>query len=87
VDPRESELHAALEALEPEARRLLADRDYDGFYTAAARLRPAVDRFLDGVLVMAEDPRLRANRLGLLRRVAELLSAPLALSRLALGGR
>ena len=33
---------------------------------------PAVNRFFDAVLVMAEDPRLRQNRLGMLQRIAAL---------------
>jgi len=40
-------------------------------------LRPAVDRFFDEVLVMAEDEKLRRNRLALLRRVGALF-APVA---------
>jgi glycyl-tRNA synthetase beta chain len=33
-----------------------------------------VARFFDDVLVMADDPRVRANRLGLMRRVAALFA-------------
>jgi glycyl-tRNA synthetase len=33
---------------------------------------PAVNKFFDAVLVMAEDERVRANRLGLLQRIAAL---------------
>jgi len=39
-----------------------------------ASLRGCVDAFFDGVLVMAEEPRLRANRLALLGQVAALFS-------------
>lgn len=41
---------------------------YEERLRALAALRAPVDRFFDDVLVMAEDPRLRANRLGLLRQ-------------------
>ncbi len=37
-----------------------------------ARLSPELDRFFAAVMVMAEDPRLRDNRLGLLRGIAAL---------------
>ena len=37
-----------------------------------ASLRPSVDAFFDGVLVMAPDDRVRNNRLGLLRAIADL---------------
>ena len=40
-------------------------------------LRPAVDRFFDEVLVMAEDEKIRRNRLALLGRVGALF-APVA---------
>jgi glycyl-tRNA synthetase beta chain len=48
----------------------------DGGYEARLRslssLRGPVDRFFDDVLVMAEDPRVRANRLGLLGQALSL---------------
>jgi glycyl-tRNA synthetase beta chain len=47
-------------------------RDYAGVLRAVASLKPAVDRFFDEVLVMAEDPTVRANRLGLMKRVSDL---------------
>jgi glycyl-tRNA synthetase beta chain len=42
------------------------DGGYEGRLRALASLRGPVDRFFDDVLVMHEDPRVRANRLGLL---------------------
>jgi glycyl-tRNA synthetase beta chain len=39
-----------------------------------ASLRGSVDAFFDGVLVMAEDTRLRANRLALLGQIAALFN-------------
>jgi len=46
-------------------------RDYDAILTLTARLRPAIDRFFDEVLVMHEDPGLRRNRLLLLALLDE----------------
>jgi len=40
-----------------------------------ATLRPAVDRFFDKVLVMAEDRTVRQNRLRLLGKLDELFSS------------
>ena len=37
-----------------------------------ARLGPLLDRFFDDVLVMADDARVRENRLGLLQSIARL---------------
>ncbi|HEY8414354.1 MAG TPA: glycine--tRNA ligase subunit beta [Thermaerobacter sp.] len=82
-EPEEGELHAALQAARDAAEQALAARDYAAYFQAVARLRPAVDAFLDRVLVMAEDPALRANRLALLKRVADLASRVAALGELA----
>ncbi|MBI3932778.1 MAG: glycine--tRNA ligase subunit beta [Acidobacteria bacterium] len=62
----EGELHAAVGRLE------VRDGGYEARLRALAGLRAPVDRFFDDVLVMAEDPRLRANRLGLLSRTLSL---------------
>ena len=48
----------------------------------SAVLRPAVDAFFDSVMVMAEDPALRANRLALLGRLRGLFMHAADLSRL-----
>jgi glycyl-tRNA synthetase beta chain len=62
----ERDLHAAVAEL----------RGVDGGYESRLRslsgLRGPVDRFFDDVHVMAEDPRLRANRLGLLSQALSL---------------
>jgi glycyl-tRNA synthetase beta chain len=49
-----------------------ADGGYEARLRALSSLRGPVDRFFDDVLVMAEDPRLRANRLGLLGQALSL---------------
>jgi glycyl-tRNA synthetase beta chain len=73
-DDAERHLLAELERVENEASSLRADRNYPAVLRNVATLEPAVARFFDDVLVMAEDPRLRANRLGLMRRVAALFA-------------
>jgi glycyl-tRNA synthetase beta chain len=47
----------------------VAAEDFTAAMAALAGLRPAVDAFFDGVIVNAPDPKLRANRLGLLARL------------------
>ncbi|HET7745729.1 MAG TPA: glycine--tRNA ligase subunit beta, partial [Vicinamibacteria bacterium] len=64
-EPAERALHEAV------ARLQGTNGSYESRLRALAGLRGPVDRFFDDVLVMAEDPRVRANRLGLL---AETLS-------------
>ncbi|MDP7504575.1 MAG: glycine--tRNA ligase subunit beta [Nitrospinota bacterium] len=49
-------------------------RAYAGVMEKVTALRPAVDRFFDEVLVMAEDEKLRRNRLALLGRVGALFT-------------
>ena len=46
------------------------------------RCAPRSDRFFDDVLVMAEDPRVRANRLALLRQALSLFYRIADISRL-----
>jgi glycyl-tRNA synthetase beta chain len=62
-------LHDALQALAPLVESRMAAGDYSGALVACARARDAVDRFFDDVMVMDEDPALRANRLALLKGV------------------
>ena len=57
------------------SRRPLRPRDFSGALAAAAELGPPVDRFFDEVLVMAEDERVRANRLRLLLDVRDAVGA------------
>src|SRR6187401_326230 len=69
LEPAEKSLHEALAGIVPEVERSLSKRDYSGALTRLATLRPAVDGFFDGVMVNAEDPALRRNRLALLAQV------------------
>jgi len=44
----------------------------EGFFNAFLPAIPVINRFFDAVMVMAEDPAVRANRLGLLQTLAAL---------------
>jgi glycyl-tRNA synthetase beta chain len=68
----EKDLADEVERVEREAASLREGRDYPAVLRKVAELKPAVDRFFDDVLVMAEDARLRENRLALVQRVAGL---------------
>ena len=59
-----------------------ARREYAAALGQLAQLRPAVDGFFDQVMVMAEDPKLRANRLALLSGLRDLFGGVADLSRL-----
>jgi len=83
ADPAEGELFAAYRDVREQVAPLLARGAYLEALRAAAALRGPVDRFFDAVLVMAEDPEVRANRLALLAAVAGLGQRVADLGRLA----
>jgi glycyl-tRNA synthetase len=68
-EPAEKELYQALLKVEETPRRPGSMED---FLTAFLPIIPAISRFFEEVLVMTEEARLRANRLGLLQRIAAL---------------
>ncbi|HVU83120.1 MAG TPA: DALR anticodon-binding domain-containing protein, partial [Rhodanobacteraceae bacterium] len=72
-EPAEQALAQALDAAHQDnAARLdrnAAERDYAGALTRLAQLQAPIDAFFDGVMVMADDPALRANRIALLARI------------------
>ncbi len=74
AEPAEKALRVELERVEREAAALRTRRDYPAILRAVATLEPAIGAFFDGVMVMAEDPPVRANRLALMRRVAALFA-------------
>jgi glycyl-tRNA synthetase beta chain len=62
-------LHDALVEVVPQADAAFVTGDYTESLQALAALRAPVDAFFDGVMVNADDPALRANRLGLLAKL------------------
>jgi glycyl-tRNA synthetase beta chain len=68
----EYELYQQITRSESALAPLLERRDYAASLNHLARLRPTVDRFFDGVMVMEEDRALRHNRLALLSRLKAL---------------
>jgi len=66
VEPSEKALHAALHAAETEANAALGQQDYAAAMRAMAKLRAPVDAFFEAVMVNADDPAIRKNRLALL---------------------
>ncbi|MBV1733746.1 MAG: glycine--tRNA ligase subunit beta, partial [Hydrogenophaga sp.] len=67
----------------PAADAEFTNGDYTASLMTLAALRAPVDAFFDGVMVNAEDPALRANRLGLLKQLHEAMNRVADLSRLA----
>lgn len=79
----EHDLWLAFERLAPVVEHHCESGDYAGALRALATVKPVVDRFFDDVLVMADDPAIRANRLALLRGVAATMNRVADISRLA----
>jgi glycyl-tRNA synthetase len=68
-EPTEKELFSALKKVEEAARE---GDSVDEVFTRFVPMIPAINRFFDAVLVMAENPAIRSNRLGLLQRISAL---------------
>ena len=82
TDPAEQVLGEQVLAVARQVEPMFAAREYTGALRLLAALRTAVDKFFDDVMVMAEDPALRANRLALLARIQSLFLHAADLSRL-----
>ena len=79
----EKDLFAAMQTAVPAANAQFDAGDYTTSLQALAALRGPVDAFFDGVMVNADDPQLKANRLGLLKSLHEAMNRVADLSRLA----
>jgi glycyl-tRNA synthetase beta chain len=71
-DTVEHELYAAYRQSSEKIMNLLTRQQYPEVLRELAGLRQPIDRFFDGVLVMEEDPEIRANRLALLKVIRDL---------------
>ena len=66
----EKELADRILAVEQRVAPLMADANYGASLQALSHLREPVDRFFDDVMVMAEKPEVRDNRLAMLQSLA-----------------
>lgn len=83
VEPAEKALADALKTVAPAADAAWAAGNYAANLQALAALKAPVDAFFDGVMVNAEDPALKANRLGLLATLHDAMNRVADLSKLA----
>ncbi len=79
----EKSLAEALQSVAPRAEAAFTAGDYAVSLQALAALKAPVDAFFEGVMVNAEDPALRANRLGLLATLHQAMNRVADLSKLA----
>lgn len=82
-EPAEAALAQAVQATEPVSRAAFDNGDYTASLQALAVLKTPVDAFFDTVMVNADDPGLRRNRLALLAQLHAAMNRVADLSRLA----
>jgi glycyl-tRNA synthetase beta chain len=82
-DSAEGDLYEAIQTVKSSADGLISAGLWLDALTKIATLRGPVDRFFDKVMVMAEDPQVRTNRLALLTRIADLFGKIADFSRIA----
>lgn len=82
IEAAERALYEQLRSAEQDTAPLFADSNYQDALMRLATLRPVVDQFFDTVMVMADDPAVRNNRLALLSRLRGVFLQVADLSRL-----
>ena len=83
VEDAEKDLVVKVAAIGLDADKAFAAGDYTASLQALAALKTPVDAFFDSVMVNADDPALRANRLALLNQLHRTMNRVADLSRLA----
>jgi glycyl-tRNA synthetase beta chain len=83
VEPAEKALAGVMDKLRPDVAARFAAGDYAGSLQVLAQARGSVDAFFNDVMVMAEDPSVRGNRIALLRQLHALMNQVADLSTLA----
>jgi len=75
-------LHQLVEQKRQQIEPMLTAYDYEAVLLSLAELRQPVDHFFDEVMVMVDDPALRANRLALLDQLRHLFLKVADISRI-----
>ena len=83
AEPAEQALYVALQATLPQTQAQFEAGDYRAHLLGLAALHGPVDAFFESVLVNADDPAVRANRLALLRTLHRAMNRVAELARLA----
>ena len=83
VEPAEKALASVVEKVRPDVAARFAVNDYAGSLKVLAQAKEPVDAFFNDVMIMAEDPKVRGNRVALLRELHALMNQVADISRLA----
>lgn len=86
TDAAETGLHRQVETSRKEFGQQMMKGRYGNALDALVKLKPAIDAFFEAVMVNAEDPAVRANRLSLIKEVEELFMAFADFSRIVIQG-
>jgi glycyl-tRNA synthetase beta chain len=82
TEPQEKQLFATMKPIHDKIQALLTDKAYTEILQLLATLKTPVDDFFDNILVMADNPDLRQNRLALLHQLAQLCRSVMPLGSL-----
>lgn len=83
TEPAEQALAQSIAAVQPVAQKQFNSGDYKAALATLAQTRTAVDTFFNDIMVMAEDQKVRLNRLALLAQLHRLMNQVADISRLA----
>lgn len=83
-EPAESALWHSYMRIRPEVESAKRNHDYGAALRSLASMRGVVDEFFKAVMVMAEDPAVRKNRISLLSSVSQLFTSIADISRIVI---
>jgi glycyl-tRNA synthetase beta chain len=83
-EPAEAALWQAYRRVQPEVAAAQKSHDYDTALRALASMRRVVDEFFEEIMVMAEDPAIRKNRIALLQCVSMLFTGIADISKIVI---
>jgi glycyl-tRNA synthetase beta chain len=86
VEKEERELHSAFSIIEHNAWPMIARGDFGRAQGIIFKIQPVLTTFFDRILVMAEEKKLRQNRLGLLQAINRMLAGMADYSQVVVEG-
>ena len=84
--PTESALHQAISEEQEKMKSAMTGGEYGRALDSLVRLKPAIDAFFTAVMVNAEDPAIRSNRLSLLQEVDDFFNSFADFSQIVVQG-
>jgi glycyl-tRNA synthetase beta chain len=85
-DPAETELHRQTEKCRKDFNHQMEQGQYQKALDALVRMKPAIDVFFDAVMVNADVPAIRSNRLSLLKEVDDFFNSFADFSQIVVQG-